>query len=212
MGELIRTSAAIIGGEEQQTVNARELWKFLESKQDFSDWLKNRIKKYGFADGVDFTVHKIMDGSNHGRFSAIDYLISLDMAKELAMVENNERGKQARRYFIEVEREYRKQYKASGNLLPGPETALAIQHVAKILLPVLEARARDRVEIEFFRNFRPKGKPGDLNKNGEHKTQFRRGYFTAGKGRSITALIEHMEHPGLFEEVHLNAFPTVPEG
>jgi phage anti-repressor protein len=86
------------------TVNARELFIFLESKQDFSNWIKTRIKKFGFIENQDYTlVNKIIEqvtGSKH----LIDYYLSIEMAKELSMVENNEKGKQARQYFIECEK------------------------------------------------------------------------------------------------------------
>lgn len=84
------------------TVNARDLHKFLEVKKDFSDWIKLRIEKYGFVENEDFT--SILGKSSGGR-QPIEYHISIDMAKEIAMVENNERGKQARRYFIECEKQ-----------------------------------------------------------------------------------------------------------
>ena len=84
-------------------VNARELWGKLGSKTQFADWIKSRIEKYDFVDGVDFIVQKILNGESRG-FQPIDYFISLDMAKELSMVENNAQGKIARRYFIECEK------------------------------------------------------------------------------------------------------------
>lgn len=83
-------------------VNARELWEKLGSKQKFSDWIKARIEKYEFAEGADYIVHKIM--TQYNQIDSVDYFISLDMAKELSMVENNAPGKAARRYFIECER------------------------------------------------------------------------------------------------------------
>jgi phage anti-repressor protein len=89
-----------IGNEEVNAVNARELWGKLESKQEFSTWIKARIEKYKFVSGVDFlTIDKIIN-----RAKQTDYFISLDMAKELSMVENNEQGRKARRYFIECEK------------------------------------------------------------------------------------------------------------
>lgn len=91
----INTSAAGI-----KTVNARDLHAFIESKQQFADWIKARIEQYGFVEGADFTVHKFMNG----RATQTDYHISIDMAKELSMVERNAKGKQARQYFIECER------------------------------------------------------------------------------------------------------------
>ena len=88
----------------QKAVNARELHEFLESKQDFSTWIKARIDKYGFVENQDFEVfHKIMENSQGGR-PQIEYALSLDMAKELSMVENNEKGRMARKYFIECEK------------------------------------------------------------------------------------------------------------
>jgi len=99
----------IIEHDGRQAVNARELHQKLGSKQDFSTWIKNRIEKYGFVENQDFEVfHKIMENSNGGR-SRIEYALSLDMAKELCMIENNEQGRLFRKYFIEVEKKSRMQ-------------------------------------------------------------------------------------------------------
>ena len=99
--DLIPVSNNTFNGVAVQTVNARDLYAFLESKQEFANWIKGRIDQYGFVDGVDFTVDKFING----RATVIDYHISLDMAKELSMVERNEKGKQARQYFLECERQ-----------------------------------------------------------------------------------------------------------
>ena len=88
----------------KRAVNARELHQFLESKQDFSNWIKNRIEKYGFVENQDFEVYnKIIENPQGGR-PTIEYALSVDMAKELSMVENNEKGRLARKYFIECEK------------------------------------------------------------------------------------------------------------
>lgn len=88
-----------------QAVNARELHTFLQSRQDFSTWIKNRIEKYEFVENQDFTTAPQNYGTANGGYATrIEYFISIDMAKELAMVENNEQGKTARKYFIECER------------------------------------------------------------------------------------------------------------
>ncbi|MFS1583938.1 MAG: antA/AntB antirepressor family protein [Candidatus Arsenophonus phytopathogenicus] len=102
MQNLINIETKNFSGELIQTVNARDLHAFLESKQDFSTWMKKRISDYGFVENKDFIrLHKKMEANNA---TIIDYHISLDMAKELSMVERNEKGKQARQYFIECER------------------------------------------------------------------------------------------------------------
>ena len=84
-------------------VSARELYEFLEVKSKFADWIKNRIEKYGFEENQDFvTLSKNLE--NGGR--EIDYILKIDMAKELSMVENNDKGRQARKYFIEIEKKF----------------------------------------------------------------------------------------------------------
>ena len=86
MNELICLTQSAINGELQQTVNARELHAFLESKQDFSTWMKNRIEQYDFVENQDFiNFHKKMENPQSGR-PAIEYHITINMAKELAMV------------------------------------------------------------------------------------------------------------------------------
>ena len=109
MNELIQLQSQTINGNTVETVNARELHAFLESKQDFSTWIKNRINEYDFTENQDFVVfHKKMENPNGGRPSQ-EYFITLDMAKELAMVERNDKGKQARKYFIECEKKLKEQ-------------------------------------------------------------------------------------------------------
>ncbi|MED0724034.1 antA/AntB antirepressor family protein, partial [Aneurinibacillus aneurinilyticus] len=82
-------------------VNARELHEFLQVETRFNDWIERRIEKYGFVDGEDF--HSFLSKSNGGRPS-VEYILAIDTAKEISMVENNERGRQVRKYFIEMER------------------------------------------------------------------------------------------------------------
>ncbi len=100
----IEIYAKPIGSDEVNTVNARELWAKLESKRQFTDWIKQRIEQYDFVEGVDYLIHKFVNNPETGGRPTIDYFISLDMAKELSMVENNVQGKLARRYFIECEK------------------------------------------------------------------------------------------------------------
>lgn len=88
----------------KRAVNARELHQFLESKYQFANWIQERITKYGFVENQDYEVFKEnLKNSNGGR-PQIEYAISVDMAKELSMVENNEKGRLARKYFIECEK------------------------------------------------------------------------------------------------------------
>jgi anti-repressor protein len=93
------------------TVNARELWKALKSKQDFSTWVKSRIE--GFSENVDFTLHKFVEG----KATKIDYYLTIDTAKHLCMLERNEIGKKIRQYFIDVEKQKKQPAQLTGPAL-----------------------------------------------------------------------------------------------
>ena len=99
-----------LSGQPTDFVNARELRDFLEIGRDFTTWIKARIKQYSFVENEDFICVENLSsperGSAKSRVQKVkDYFITLDMAKELAMVERNDKGRQARRYFIECERQ-----------------------------------------------------------------------------------------------------------
>lgn len=103
-----------------QAVSARELHQFLEVGREFANWIKGRIEKYGFIENKDFyklyfdPQGNMLPIAKSGNVDyqrvigcRIEYVITLNMAKELAMVENNEKGKEARRYFIQCEEQFR---------------------------------------------------------------------------------------------------------
>ena len=91
----------------EQVVNARELWKALESKQDFSTWVKRRIQEVDTEENRDYTLLHVKMEQVSGAKHLIDYIVTMDTAKEMAMLERNEMGKMVRRYFIEAEKRYR---------------------------------------------------------------------------------------------------------
>lgn len=107
---LIPLTNRTIGNQAIQTCNARELHVFLESKQDFTTWIKTRINQYGFVENVDYLLHKFVEQVPHQggirQNTKTDYFITLNMAKELAMVERTAKGREARLYFIECEHRY----------------------------------------------------------------------------------------------------------
>lgn len=108
-------------GGKKRFVSARELYRWLGVGRDFSNWIKDRIKKYDFTENLDYFIAiakfgdgisrqskgKIVDAKTH-KVLPKEYIISIDMAKELAMVENNEKGKIVRKYFIRVENDFKK--------------------------------------------------------------------------------------------------------
>ena len=145
--------------QERKLVNARELHEFLGSKQDFSDWIKARLGKYCFVEGEDYLRHKIMEQVPHqgGMRSVekIEYLLVIDVAKELAMVENNAKGRQVRKYFIECER----RLKAVSGAISARDSE-KLRQQAK-LLDIMDRNSRNRQaqilksSAEFFKDVLP---------------------------------------------------------
>lgn len=102
----IPTTQGKLDGDKQPLVNARDLHDFLGVGRDFSNWIKSRISEYQFTANLDYVefTPKLAKTSFFGGRPKTEYHISLDMAKELAMVERNAKGRQARRYFIAMEK------------------------------------------------------------------------------------------------------------
>lgn len=132
-----------IGEGSIQTVNARDLHSFLEVGKKFADWIKDRIEQYGFIEETDYVTFS--QNGEKGR-PTVEYAISLDMAKELSMVERNEKGKQARQYFIECERRAKDPVAAlndpvamRGLLLTYSEKVIELQSRVEEMKPAVEA-------------------------------------------------------------------------
>lgn len=87
---------------DRPTVSGRELHSFLEVKTAYKDWFP-RMVEYGFTDKIDFC--SILSESTGGRPSQ-DHQLTIDMAKELCMIQRSEKGKQARQYFIQLEKDW----------------------------------------------------------------------------------------------------------
>lgn len=93
-----------LGGRQVRAVDARELHAFLQVGKVFAAWITERIAQYGFEQGRDFEVFSETGNNPSGGRPSKEYAITLDMAKELSMVERNDQGKKARAHFIECER------------------------------------------------------------------------------------------------------------
>ena len=89
----------------QKVVSARELYEFLEVTERFSNWFERQLQ-YGFIENQDFTSVKVLTVVNNGATRELqDFALILDCAKEIAMVQRSEKGKQARQYFIQCEKQ-----------------------------------------------------------------------------------------------------------
>ena len=119
-----------------QAVSARELHAFLQVQTKFADWVRSRIADYDFLENQDFVCvsenseTQRADGQR-GIITRKEYYITLDMAKELSMVERNEQGKEARRYFIECEKR-----------LKGSMTRLSYAQALRAYADEVEAREK----------------------------------------------------------------------
>lgn len=146
MKELISLNTAEMNGTTIETVNARDLHSFLEVATRFNDWMASRIRDYNFAENQDyvtFTENLVSGGKR------TEYAITLDMAKELSMVERNDKGKQARQYFIDCERQARQPAALND---PGALRGLLIGYTEKVI--ALEAKVEeDKPKVDFHNQF-----------------------------------------------------------
>lgn len=104
IARLVPVRTAMIGGKLVQSVSARELHAYLNVGKLFAAWMPERIAQYGFFPHQDYEVFSDSGNNPAGGRPPKEYTITLDMAKELAMVERNAKGKEVRQYFIECER------------------------------------------------------------------------------------------------------------
>ncbi|EOJ5109091.1 antA/AntB antirepressor family protein [Escherichia coli] len=104
--QLIPVFEGTISNEPTLLVNARDLHGFLEVGKDFSNWIRAKLNEYGFVENLDYILFSPNLAKTPGRRRK-DYHLTLDTAKELAMVERNEKGRQIRLYFIECEKKLR---------------------------------------------------------------------------------------------------------
>lgn len=102
MNELINVT---LNDNHEPIVSGRQLHEALDVKTKYADWF-NRMIDYGFAENQDFLLLKNEQQTGRGGHNKVDHIIKLDMAKEIAMIQRTERGKQVRQYFIQVEKDF----------------------------------------------------------------------------------------------------------
>lgn len=124
----------------RRAVSARLLHAFLGSKQEFTNWIKNRIKKYGFVENKDYQVFDNFIKNPQGGRPSDEYALSIGMAKELSMVENTARGREARLYFIACEEK-------SVSTSPTPMLPQTYLEALKALVVAEEEKIRLQLEV-----------------------------------------------------------------
>lgn len=103
MNELVKVTTSENG---EQLVSGRELYKYLDVKDNYSDWFK-RMAMYGFVENVDFISLTEKSDKPQGGRPSTDHAMKLDMAKEVSMIQRTDKGKEARLYFIEIEKQHK---------------------------------------------------------------------------------------------------------
>ena len=102
MNELINVT---LNDSHEPVVSGRQIHEALGVKTKYADWF-NRMIEYGFTENQDFLLLKNEQQTGRGGHNKVDHVIKLDMAKEIAMIQRTERGKQVRQYFIQVEKDF----------------------------------------------------------------------------------------------------------
>ena len=127
-------------------VSGRDLHEFLEVNTQYTIWFE-RMKEYGFVENTDFVALNQKRLTAQGnKVAYIDHALTLDMAKEISMIQRTEKGKQARRYFIQVEKAYRKERE----LPQTPEERLALTMEVTLRLDKRVKKVED--DINFLKN------------------------------------------------------------
>lgn len=102
MNELINIT---LNDSHEPVVSGRQLHEALEVKTPYSMWF-DRMVEYGFTENQDFLLNNFVKQTGRGGHNKVDHVIKLDMAKEIAMIQRTDRGKQVRQYFIQVEKDF----------------------------------------------------------------------------------------------------------
>lgn len=181
-----------VNATERYPVDARKLHAALGSQQDYSTWLGSRIRKYGFIKECDFRVfQRSVENPNGGR-PPEDCVVTMDMAKHLAMVEQTPTGKLVRDYFIECERRAHEQ--------DAPEVQAAkIAAMPKSAILMLAAQQADEIERLESRNavLAPKAEALDVLSAGENSVTLQKAGNQVGLGR--TTLVRLLKEKAIFQ-------------
>ena len=142
MDELIKIE---LNQNQEPVISGRELHNKLEIETPFRIWFP-RMCEYGFIENIDYTPYIFVHPKNNQE--TIDYILKLDMAKEISMLQRNEKGKQIRKYFIEVEKEFNSPSKimARGLLIADKTIKEQNKHIQNLEYKI----EQDKNKVEFY--------------------------------------------------------------
>ena len=193
-------------------VSGRELHKALEVQSNYTTWF-DRMKDYGFTENADYVVcFPNLESESRGGQNKIDHLIKLDMAKEICMIQRTERGKLARQYFIQVEKDYNSPEKIMARALQIAQReisslkiecasmkpkalfadAVSASHTSILVGDLAKLLRQNGIDIGANRLFEKLREKGFLMKSGSSKnmptqTSMDRGLFEIKEGSYINS-------------------------
>lgn len=129
----------------EKVVYGTELYKHLGSKRQYSDWVKSRLAECDATENIDYQSFSQNNEKPTGGRPKQEHIIKLDTAKEMAMLERNEKGKQVRRYFIQVEKKYKGN---ASEMIPTGKQLMA--------LAVMEAQKTIAEQEQAIQRMKPK--------------------------------------------------------
>jgi len=165
LANIINIGQDVIGGESIQTVNARQLHTGLGVKKDFSDWIKAQILRARLVEKRDYLASPLKGVG--GKFDSIEYHLTIESAKHIAMMSGTEKGFGVREYFLECER-----------LAKQKTQALPVVKSQAMQLIIAQAMAFDRLEQEQQRQATEIAKLGESLAVIEARTQPENKHFT----------------------------------
>lgn len=204
MNELIRVTYE----NDRPAVSARELHEFLEVGADYRHWFP-RMCEYGFESERDFNLVKIdrvqMEGNRAVTRTVDDAVLSIDMAKEICMLQRNEKGKIARQYFLQLEKEWNSPEKIMARALRFAEKELkqvkALNSALTVENQIMKPKADyfdDLVDRNLLTNFRDTAKQLHTKQNDFVSFLLEKKYLYRDKTGKLLPYQRYVDE-GLFE-------------
>lgn len=138
----------------EKVVYGTEMYTKLKPGTVFADWIKRRISECDAVEDKDFEVFRKKEKNSKGGRPALEYIMKLDIAKEMAMLEHNETGKQVRRYFIRVEEKYKEAKKEVTQTEQKRPSLTAVTGAAKFLTSLTEKAGCDgKIQLLTAKSF-----------------------------------------------------------
>lgn len=192
-----------LNSNQEPVVSARQLYEALGVKTPYSMWFERMIE-YGFVENQDFLLNNFVKQTGRGGHNKVDHIIKLDMAKEIAMIQRTDKGKQVRQYFIQVEKDFNSPEKIMARALKiadtkilSLETKLEEQRPKVIFADAVNASKTSILVGDFSKLMRQNGL--DFGQNRMFAWLRENGYLISRKGASWNMPTQKAMELGLFE-------------